>query len=86
MQDKSINNALLELHKRAMNGSHDGLEHIEAIMHLRGVEPADKRRSPIGGGTTQANTITGAGCASAGHYLQSRDCLAAVGNTDRSDL
>lgn len=39
------------MHRLAMNGQHEGLEHIEALMALRGVEPAYKRKSPIGGGT-----------------------------------
>jgi len=51
MQDKCINNALHKFSKQAMNGPHDGLEHIEAPVRLRGVEPAYKRKSPIGGGT-----------------------------------
>ena len=48
MQDRTINNALQATHKAAMNGQHEGLEHILALMRLRGVEPTCKRPSPIG--------------------------------------
>ncbi|MCK0139613.1 hypothetical protein [Aliiroseovarius sp. F47248L] len=37
MQDKTINNALLELRKQAIRGSGDGLAHVEALLTMRGV-------------------------------------------------
>ena len=49
MQNKTIDNALRQLHRDAMNGKHEGLEHILALMQLIGVEPSYRRPSPIGG-------------------------------------
>jgi hypothetical protein len=37
MQDKTIDNALLELRKRIIRGNGDGLEHVEALLSARGV-------------------------------------------------
>ncbi|GKY88923.1 hypothetical protein STA1M1_27920 [Sinisalibacter aestuarii] len=48
MQDKTIDNALLRLHRLAMNGKHGGLEHIQVLLQLRGIEPAFQRLSPKG--------------------------------------
>ena len=48
MLDKTIENALQQLHSQALNGK-GGMEHILALMALRGFEPDKKRRSPIGG-------------------------------------
>ena len=45
MQDKSIDNVLRHLHRECMNGRHEGLEHVLALMRLRGVEPDFKARS-----------------------------------------
>ncbi|GAA6199211.1 hypothetical protein [Aquicoccus sp. SU-CL01552] len=38
MQDKSIDNALLALRKQIIRGNRDGLEHVEALLRLRGVD------------------------------------------------
>lgn len=37
MQDKSIDGALLALRKQIIRGDQDGLEHVEALLRLRGV-------------------------------------------------
>ena len=37
MQDKSINGALLALRKQIIRGNLDGLEHVEALLTMRGV-------------------------------------------------
>ena len=37
MQDKSINGALLALRKQIIRGKLDGLEHVEALLVMRGV-------------------------------------------------
>lgn len=37
MQDRSINNALLALRKQIILGKLDGLDHVEALLRLRGV-------------------------------------------------
>lgn len=39
LQDKTIDSVLRYLHRECMNGRHDGLEHVLALMRLRGVEP-----------------------------------------------
>ncbi len=44
MQDKTIDNILRHLHRECMNGRHDGLEHVVALMRLRGVEPDFKAK------------------------------------------
>ena len=49
MLDKTIDSALQQLHRQAMNGK-GGIEHVLALMALRGVEPVNKRPSPVGGG------------------------------------
>lgn len=38
MQNKTINNALLELRKQTIRGGLDGLTHVEALLTLRGVD------------------------------------------------
>jgi hypothetical protein len=38
MQDRSINSALVALRKQIIRGNGAGLDHIEALMALRGVE------------------------------------------------
>jgi len=38
MQDKSIDGALLALRKQIIRGDLDGLEHVEALLRLRGVD------------------------------------------------
>jgi hypothetical protein len=38
MQDKSINGALLALRKQIIRGNMDGLEHVEVLLALRGVD------------------------------------------------
>ncbi len=44
MQDKTINSALRHLHKECMNGRAEGLEHVVALMRIRGVEPMFKAK------------------------------------------
>ena len=49
MQDKTIDNVLRHLHRECMNGRHDGLHLVLALMRLRGVEPDFKAyRKPYG--------------------------------------
>jgi hypothetical protein len=48
LQDKSINNALQQLHRDAMNGLCSGPEQILALTEPRGAEPAYKCPSPTG--------------------------------------
>lgn len=50
MLDKTIDSALQQLHRQALNGK-GGLDPILALMALRGLEPVAKRLSPVGGGT-----------------------------------
>jgi hypothetical protein len=38
MQDKSIDGALLALRKQIIRGKLDGLEHVEALLLMRGVD------------------------------------------------
>jgi hypothetical protein len=45
MQDKTIDNGLRHLHRECMNGRHDALHLVVALMRLRGVEPDLKARS-----------------------------------------
>ena len=47
MLDKTIDSALQQLHRQAMNGR-GGLEHVLALMALRGVAQVNKRPSPVG--------------------------------------
>ena len=49
MLDKTIDSALQQLHRQAMNGK-GGMDHVLALMALRGLEPVGKRPSPVGGG------------------------------------
>ena len=44
MIDKTINNALRQLHRECMNDRHEGLEHVVALMRLRGVKPRFKAK------------------------------------------
>lgn len=37
MQDRTINNALLALRKQIIRGKRDGLDHVEALLSIRGV-------------------------------------------------
>lgn len=55
MLDKTIDNALQQLHRQALNGR-GGMEHVLALMALRGLEPVNKRPSPIGGGKLRKET------------------------------
>ena len=47
MLDKTIDSALQQLHRQAMNGR-GGLTHVLALMALRRLEPVNKRPSPVG--------------------------------------
>ncbi|MGC9369007.1 MAG: hypothetical protein ACP5DX_05635 [Paracoccaceae bacterium] len=38
MQDKTIDNALLALRKQIIRSDGDGLEHVEALLRMRGVD------------------------------------------------
>ena len=38
MQDKTIDNALLELRKQIIRGNGEGQEHVEALLRVRGVD------------------------------------------------
>ncbi|MTJ05746.1 MAG: hypothetical protein FH759_13765, partial [Sediminimonas qiaohouensis] len=50
MQDRTIDNALLALRKEIVRHGRDGLDHVEALLTLRGVElPEYTRRLPING-------------------------------------
>ena len=44
MLDKTIDSALRHLHRECMNGRAEGLEHVVALMRLRGVEPSFKAK------------------------------------------
>ena len=55
MLDKTIDSALQQLHRQAMNGR-GGMEHVLALMALRGNEPVGKRPSPVGGGLRRKET------------------------------
>ncbi len=48
MQDKTINNALLQLRAQIIRGGLDGLDHVEALLLARGVDlqPARKPYRP----------------------------------------
>lgn len=50
-----IDSALQQLHRQAMNGK-GGMEHVLALMALRGLEPVGKRPSPVGGGKRNRET------------------------------
>ncbi len=45
LQDKSIDSVLRFIHRECMNGRHEGLEHVLALMRLRGVTPSFKAYS-----------------------------------------
>jgi len=45
LQDKTIDNVLRYLHRECMNGRHEGLEHVLALMRIRGVAPDFKALS-----------------------------------------
>ena len=55
MLDKTIDSALQQLHRQALNGK-GGMEHVLALMALRGLEPVNKRPSPVGGGKLRRET------------------------------
>ena len=38
MQDKTINNALLALRKQIIRGDDEGLNHVESLLRMRGVD------------------------------------------------
>lgn len=48
MLDKTIDSALQQLYRQTINGK-GGMEHVLALMALRGLEPIGKRPSPVGG-------------------------------------
>lgn len=39
MQDRTINSALLALRKQMIRGEGEGLDHVEALLALRGIHP-----------------------------------------------
>lgn len=55
MLDKTIDSALQQLHRRALNGK-GGMVHVLALMVLRGLAPVNKRPSPVGGGKRRKET------------------------------
>ena len=55
MLDKTIDSALQQLHRQAMNGK-GGMEHVLALMALRGLAPVNTRPSPVGGGKRRKET------------------------------
>lgn len=55
MLNKTIDSALQQLHRQALNGK-GGMEHVLALMALRGLEPVNKRPSPVGGGKRRKET------------------------------
>lgn len=57
MQDKTINSALQQLYRQAISGRQEGLNHVLALMRLRGLEPAAKRPSPIGNGPRRQTRV-----------------------------
>jgi len=46
MQDRSIDNALLALRKQIIRDSLDGLDHVEALLQMRGVAPPKGKPKP----------------------------------------
>ena len=55
MQDRTINNALLALHRQISLAQGDGLEHVEALMRLRSLRrPKCYQTQPLRRGGTQA--------------------------------
>lgn len=46
MQDKTIDSVLCHLHSECMNGRHDGLQLVLALMRLRGVTPTFRKLGP----------------------------------------
>ena len=46
MQDRTITNALLALRKQIIRGNLDGLDHINALLAARGINPATLRVGP----------------------------------------
>jgi hypothetical protein len=55
MQDRTINNALLALHRQISLAKTDGLEHVEALMRLRNLPPPVRyQKNPLARGKTQA--------------------------------
>lgn len=56
MLDKTIDSALQQIHRQAMNGR-GGMVHVLALMALRGLETANKRPSPVGGGKRRKKTM-----------------------------
>ena len=55
MLDKTIDSALQQLHRQALNGK-GGMDHVLALMALRRLEPVAKRPSPVGGGKRNRET------------------------------
>ena len=55
MLDKTIDSALQQLHRQALNGA-GGMDHVLALMVLRGLETVGKRPSPVGGGLRRKET------------------------------
>ena len=39
MQERTINSALLALRKQMIRGEGEGLDHVEALLALRGIHP-----------------------------------------------
>lgn len=59
MQDRTIDNALLALHKRIAQGDGVGLEHVLALMQMRGLrKPRYYQRHPMRRGETVALVLS----------------------------
>ena len=56
MLDKTIDSALQQLHRQALNGK-GGMDHVLALMSLRGLEPVAKRPSPVRWSRKETRTI-----------------------------
>ena len=55
MLNRTIDGALQQIHRQTMNGA-GGMEHVLALMALRGLAPVGKRPSPVGGGKRNRET------------------------------
>lgn len=84
MLDKTINSALQQLYRQAISGRHGGLDHVLALMQMRGLEPAAKRPSPIGNGPRRQTRVIVLDALRAG--LQDTGEIAAVLRQHRPDL
>ncbi|MBB93077.1 MAG: hypothetical protein CML68_00510 [Rhodobacteraceae bacterium] len=80
MQDKSIDGALLALRKQTIREGRDGLDHVEALLRLRGVDMPEVRskRAPDAARRGEAQRIVLAGLRDGPKTL--REIAAAMAN------